>query len=108
MFVLGLLDPVQTHAGVRRVQLQVKGGGLDRFLLVAGQTGQAVGEGIGDAEVHGSQTYFFPNGTGCFMSASALVSNSLSSCCAVISSLCRFSNAFLWSFDSLAATFPSA
>ena len=43
---------VQTQARLRRVQLQVEGRGFHRFLLVVGQAGQAVGEGIGDAEVH--------------------------------------------------------
>jgi hypothetical protein len=35
MLVLGLFDPVQTHAGMRRAQLQVKGRGFDCCLLVA-------------------------------------------------------------------------
>ena len=52
MLVFGLLDPVQAHAGVRRVHLQIKRSGLDRLLLLASQACQAIGEGVGDAEVH--------------------------------------------------------
>jgi hypothetical protein len=32
--------------------LQVKGGGFDGFLFLAGQLGEAVGEGVRDAEFH--------------------------------------------------------
>ena len=38
--------------GIGRVQLQVEGRRLDGLLLLAGQAGEAVGEGVGDAEVH--------------------------------------------------------
>ena len=61
VLVFGLLNPVQAHAGVRRVQLQVKRCGLDRFLLVASQARQAVGEGVGYAEVHDAQSNAFRN-----------------------------------------------
>jgi hypothetical protein len=44
---------VKTEARAGRVQLQVKRRGLDGLLLVAGQAGQTVGKGVGDAEVHG-------------------------------------------------------
>jgi hypothetical protein len=47
-----LVQPVQAHAGVGRVELQVEGRGLGRSLLVAGQARQAIGEGVGDAEFH--------------------------------------------------------
>ena len=40
------------HPGIGRVELQVEGRRLDGLLLVAGQPGEAVGEGVGDAEVH--------------------------------------------------------
>lgn len=43
---------MKTHAGIGRVDLQIEGGGLGGFLLVAGESGEAVGEGVGDAEVH--------------------------------------------------------
>jgi hypothetical protein len=58
VLVFGLLDPMQAHAGMRRVQLQVERRGFDRLLLVAGQAGQAVGEGVGDAEVHHTPIFF--------------------------------------------------
>ena len=38
--------------GLAGIELQVEGGRLDRLLLVAGQPCEAVGEGVGDAEVH--------------------------------------------------------
>ena len=40
------------HPQANRVDLQIEGGRLGGLLLVAGQTGEAVGEGVGDAEVH--------------------------------------------------------
>ncbi len=49
--VLGLIKLVKLHAWTRRIQLQIKGCGLDGLLLLAGQFGEAVGEGVGDAEV---------------------------------------------------------
>jgi hypothetical protein len=51
--VFRVFEPVQLHARIRRVHLQVKGRGFDELLLLAGQAGKAVGEGVGDAEVHG-------------------------------------------------------
>ena len=51
--VLGLAQLVKAHARVGGVELEVEGGRLHRLLLLVGQLGQAVGEGIGDAEVHG-------------------------------------------------------
>ena len=35
-----------------RIQLKVKGRGLHGILLVTGELGEAVGEGVGNAEVH--------------------------------------------------------
>ena len=52
MLVLGLFNPVQLHARIGRVLLQVKGSDLDRLLFVGGQAGEAVGEGVGNAELH--------------------------------------------------------
>lgn len=43
---------VKPHAGVRRIKLKIEGGGLDRLLFLAAQLGEAVGEGVGDAELH--------------------------------------------------------
>ena len=51
VFVFGLLNPVQAHAGVRRVQLEVEGCGFDGLLLVAGKAGQTVGECVSYTEV---------------------------------------------------------
>ena len=52
VLVLRLVELVELHARVGRVHLQVEGRGLDGLLLVAGQPGEAVGEGVGDAEFH--------------------------------------------------------
>ncbi len=52
VLVLHLVDLVEAHAGIGRVELQIERRRLDGFLLVAGQAGKAVGEGIGDAKVH--------------------------------------------------------
>ena len=47
-----MVELVQLHARVRLVELQIKGGGFDRFLLFAGQPRQALREGVGNAEFH--------------------------------------------------------
>ena len=47
------VELVAAQAGVGRVELQVEGRGLDRLLFFPGEAGQAVGEGVGDAKVHG-------------------------------------------------------
>ena len=52
VLVLRPVDLVQLQAGMRRVHLQVERRCLHRLLLVAGQLGKAVGEGVGDAELH--------------------------------------------------------
>ena len=52
VLVLCLVELVELHARVGRVHLQVKGRGLDGLLLLAGQSGEAVGKGVGDAEFH--------------------------------------------------------
>jgi hypothetical protein len=52
MLVFGLLDAVQAHAGVLRVQLQVKRCGLDSLLLVTRQPCQAVGKGVSYTKIH--------------------------------------------------------
>jgi len=54
IFIPCLVQFVKAHAGTGRIELQIKGGGFDRFLLVAGEFGKAVGEGVGYAEVHKS------------------------------------------------------
>ena len=52
VLVLRPIDLMQLQPRMRRVHLQVERRGLDCLLLVAGQPGEAVGEGIGDAELH--------------------------------------------------------
>ena len=52
VFIPRLVEAVETHARIRRVHLEVEGRGLNRLLLVAVQAGEAVGEGIGDEELH--------------------------------------------------------
>ena len=52
VFVFGLFELVQTHPGVRRIELQVERGRLDDFLLITSQPCQAIGKGVGDAEFH--------------------------------------------------------
>lgn len=47
-----LVEAVEAHARIRRIHLEVEGRCLDRLLLVAVQAGEAVGEGIGDEELH--------------------------------------------------------
>ena len=54
LIILRLVQLVEAHARIRRIELQVEGRRLDRLLLVAGQFEQAVVEGAGKAEVHGS------------------------------------------------------
>ena len=52
VLVLRPVDLVQLQPRMRRVHLQVERRRLDGPLLVTGQLGQAVGEGVGDAELH--------------------------------------------------------
>ena len=52
----GVAELMKTHSRVGQIQLQIKGRGFHGLLLVAGQFGEAVGEGVGDAEVHISMT----------------------------------------------------
>ena len=52
VLVLGLVEAVELQAGVGRIELKVEGRGLGGLLLVAGEFGEALGECVGDAEVH--------------------------------------------------------
>ena len=52
VLVLGLVDLVELHPAIDRVELQVEGGCFDGFLLIAGQAGETVCKGVGYAEVH--------------------------------------------------------
>ena len=47
-----VIQLVEAQSGIGRIDLKVERRGLDRLLLVARQAGEAVGEGVGDAEVH--------------------------------------------------------
>jgi hypothetical protein len=49
---------MQPQARTGRVELKVKGGGLSGLLLLAGQPGKAVGEGVRDAEFHNANFSF--------------------------------------------------
>jgi hypothetical protein len=50
--VLRLVELVEAHSGIGRIELQVERRRLDGFLLVAGQVSEAVGEGVGNAKFH--------------------------------------------------------
>ena len=52
ILILRPVELVKRETRRRRVQLQVEGGGLRGFLLVAGQPSQTVGKGVGELE-HG-------------------------------------------------------
>lgn len=40
---------------IRRIQLQIEGSGLRQLLLLAAEFGEAVGEGVGDEELHSTE-----------------------------------------------------
>lgn len=50
--VLGILDPMKTQPGVRRIHLKIENCGLRGLLFLGRQLGQAPGECVGNAEVH--------------------------------------------------------
>ena len=50
--ILGAVEFVKAHAGAGRVDLQVEDRGLDRFLFLVAQLGQAVDKGICNAKFH--------------------------------------------------------
>jgi len=52
VLVLGPVQLMEACASGGRVDLQVEGAGLDRFLLVTGQPSEAVGEGVRDQKFH--------------------------------------------------------
>ena len=53
--VLRALQPVKAMPRIFRVHLQIERSRLDCLLFVAGQLGEAVGECVGDTEVHQSE-----------------------------------------------------
>lgn len=50
--ILAAVDAMKLHPGIDRIHLQIESGCLNRLLLIAGQTCEAVGECIGDSELH--------------------------------------------------------
>jgi hypothetical protein len=52
LFVLRLVQLMETHAGIGRIELQVERRRLDGLLLLASEPGEAVGEGVGDPKFH--------------------------------------------------------
>ena len=50
--VLGLRQLVEFQPGLGRVHLEVESRGLGGLLLVAGEFGEAVGEGVGNSKMH--------------------------------------------------------
>ena len=52
VLVLRFVQLVELQSRCRQIHLEVKGRGLDGFLLLSRETGEAIGEGVGDEEVH--------------------------------------------------------
>ena len=52
MCVFGLLQAVELQARLGRVELEVEGCCFDSLLLLPGQSGQTIGECVGDAKFH--------------------------------------------------------
>ena len=52
VLVLRLVELVETHARIGRIELQVEGCGFDGFLFLFRQTGKTVGESVGDEKIH--------------------------------------------------------
>ena len=50
--VLGFVELMELEAGVGGIELEIEGGGFDRFLFVVGEAGEGVGEGVRDEEGH--------------------------------------------------------
>ena len=50
--VPSLVELVELHPSAHGVHLEIEGRRLDRLLLVAGHPRQAVGERVGDTEIH--------------------------------------------------------
>jgi hypothetical protein len=49
-------QPVELHARTGGIKLEIERGRLRELLLIAGESGETVGEGVGDSEVHGKST----------------------------------------------------
>ena len=57
ILVLHLVELVEAHAGIGWVELQVERRRLDGLLFVASQSGEAVGERVGNAKFHADSTH---------------------------------------------------
>jgi hypothetical protein len=56
ILVLRLVELVEVHAGIGRVELQVECSRFDGLLFFATESGEAVGKGVGDAKFHNQQS----------------------------------------------------
>ena len=52
VLVLGLVELVEAHAGIGRVDLQIESRRLNALLLIAGQASEAIRKRVSDAEFH--------------------------------------------------------
>src|SRR5687768_2643117 len=50
--VLGFGELVKAHAWTSRIHLKIESRSLDLLLLLGGEPGKAIGEGIGDTKIH--------------------------------------------------------
>ncbi len=50
--ILRFVELMKTHSGAGGVKLEVKGRHLDGLLILVGELSEAIGEGVGDKEVH--------------------------------------------------------
>lgn len=52
VLISSLVELMEIHTRIGRIQLQVKCRGLDGLLLFASQFGEAIGKCVGDTEIH--------------------------------------------------------
>jgi hypothetical protein len=52
VLILWLVEPMELHSRILRIQLKIKGCGFYKLLFLAGKFSQAIGKSIGDKEVH--------------------------------------------------------
>ena len=52
VLVLGFVELVEAHAWIGRIELQVERRHFDGLLLLASQSGEAVGEGVSNTKIH--------------------------------------------------------
>ena len=56
IFIFHLVELVKAHAGIGGIDLQVESCCLYSLLLIAGQTGEAISERVGNAKFHRRKT----------------------------------------------------